>query len=67
MREHITQFIKQCPICQKLSSNKTAIVTKPFTMASYEPFKVISIDTVDRFPKVRNDNQYLIVIIDNCT
>ena len=52
---------------KKISPNKTAIVTKPFTMVSYEPFKVIRIDTVGRFPKDRNDNRYLIVIIDNCT
>ena len=48
MRRHTRQFIKQCPVCQKLNPIKVPIKCYPFTTAAYEPMACINIDTIQR-------------------
>src|SRR5690606_33504623 len=39
MRDHVKQYIKNCPICQKLDQRSVSITTIPFTLASNAPMK----------------------------
>jgi len=64
LREHVKQFIKQCPCCQKFSRIKTQIHTHPFTTASYQPMYRLNIDTINGLPVDDQGNRSLIVIID---
>jgi hypothetical protein len=66
MRAHVKQFIRQCPVCQKLSAIKVIITTKPFTTATYAPMERISIDSLGPLP-TSNGFVYVLVIIDNFT
>lgn len=62
-------FIAQCPVCQKLASMKTAIVTtKPFTVVgTYNPFEQISADSLGPMPQTEEGHEYILVVIDNFT
>lgn len=64
MREHVRQFIQQCPVCQKLSEQRREIKTHPFTTASYSPMDVLNIDTIGPVAKDSQNNEHIIVIID---
>jgi hypothetical protein len=66
MRAHVQQFIRQCPVCQKLSAIKVVITTKPFTTATYAPMERISLDSLGPLP-TSNGYVYVLVIIDNFT
>jgi hypothetical protein len=65
MRRDVKQFIQQCPCCQKLSTIKPIINTRPFTLASYSPFDRICVDTIGPLPTDENtQNEYILVIVD---
>jgi hypothetical protein len=66
LREHVKQFIKTCPVCQKLSAVKIIVQTTPFTTATYSPMERISIDSLGPLP-TSNGYVYVLVIIDNFT
>jgi hypothetical protein len=67
MREHVREFIRKCPFCQKTSQIKVPIHANPFTLAAYEPMKRLCIDTIGPLPPDEYDNRHIIVIIDSCT
>lgn len=59
----VTKFVKQCPLCQKLSERVHLMNTKPFVTSVSEPMALVAIDTL----KVSADkygNEYIITIID---
>ena len=60
MKQHIKQFIKQCPCCQKMNVLKTPIVAHPFTTSSYLPMERLNIDYIGPFP----DGKYILAILD---
>jgi hypothetical protein len=62
MRQHVQQFIRQCPLCQKLSAIKIAIKTKPFTTAALEPQEKLNIDSLGPLPESRGFIFILVVI-----
>ena len=64
MRAHIRQFIRQCPICQKLSYIKVPIQTHPFTVSSYAPMDKINIDYLGHFPTDPDGYRYIMVVVD---
>ena len=64
MKDEVTRYIKQCPICQKLSASKPKAVTEPFTRSTYEVMQSIAVDTVGPFLPDKSDNKYVVVIID---
>lgn len=64
MRKQVRQFIKQCPVCQKLSATKLALKVHPFTTAAYSPMDVLNIDTIGPVAKDLFGNEHIIVIID---
>ena len=49
MPAHVTQFIRQCPMCQKLSQVKPVVHIAAFTVSSLEPMVRRAIDTVGPF------------------
>ena len=59
LRQHVKQFIRLCPCCQKMALLKTPIVAHPFTVSSYWPMERLQMDYVGPFP----DGQYILVII----
>jgi hypothetical protein len=66
MRQHVTQFVRQCPCCQKMSTIKPLIHTKPFTLATYNPMERICIDAIGPINEEGQDefSNYILVIID---
>ena len=63
-REHVKQFIKKCPFCQKMSYLKTPVHTHPFTTAAYGPFQRINIDTIG--PLSMSDGGYCYILVVIC-
>jgi endogenous inhibitor of DNA gyrase (YacG/DUF329 family) len=60
MLQHVTKFVKECPLCQKISQMKPQIHTHPFTTSSYTPMECINVDFVGPYP----DGGYVLVLID---
>ena len=59
LRQHVKQFIRICPCCQKMSLLKTPIVAHPFTVSSYWPMERLQMDFIGPFP----DGGYILAII----
>lgn len=62
-REHVSRFVRQCPLCQKLSQIKLTVHAHPFTTASYEPMDRLNVDTVGPLPADSEGYCYILVII----
>lgn len=67
MREHVTQFVRDCPYCQKLSELKVAVQTHPFTLSTTTPMTDLQIDTIGPLPADKLGNCHIVVIVDRCT
>ena len=67
IRQYTSQFIKKCPLCQKLNTMKFPIQTEVFTTASYEPHQKLNIDTIGPLPPDADGNCYILVLIDTFT
>jgi len=66
-RQHVTRFVKQCPVCQKLSVLKPCIETRPFTLATYRKGQRYYVDTIGPLPATAKGNQFILVVIDAFT
>jgi len=74
LHEMVRIFVRDCPICQKLSYRRPIYVTRPFTTARYAPMLRLNVDAIGPFPKsnrewrLRKDNpdgyEYVLVIVD---
>jgi hypothetical protein len=65
MRRHVKRFINRCEVCQKLSFVRPLINTAPFTLADYDPFNRICVDTIGPLPTDNDTNdKYILVVID---
>ena len=64
MRHHVKRFIKECPCCQKMSFIKYPIQTRPYTLARYQPWECLNVDSIGALPMDDEGNKYIIVIID---
>jgi hypothetical protein len=64
MRQHVRQFIKQCPCCQKMSEIRVPVITRPFTSAAYHPMQKVSIDTIGPVKLDDAKNCHILVIVD---
>ena len=67
MRENVKQYIKNCPICQKLDQRAVAINATPFTLASRMPMRSLSVDSIGPLPIDEFGNVHILVIIDDFT
>ena len=63
-RQDVRTFIRHCPCCQKMARLKIPIHTRPFTIASYGLWDCVAMDAIGPFPISRENNKYLMVIID---
>jgi transposase InsO family protein len=63
-RQDVRTFIRHCPCCQKMARIKIPIHTRPFTIASYGLWDCVAMDAIGPFPASRDNNKYLMVIID---
>ena len=64
MREHVRRFIRDGPCCQKMSYLMIPIHTHPFTVASYEPFESLEMNTIGPLPEKEEVYKYILVVID---
>lgn len=64
MRGHVHMFVRDCPMCQKMSQIKHAVVAGHFTTASYQPMERLNIDHQGPFPQDSDGNTYILVVID---
>ena len=65
MREHVTQFVKRCPCCQKMSVLKYPIQYHGFVLATYEPMQRIAVDSIGPFENDQFGSTHVCVIIDS--
>ena len=64
MREDVKQFIRNCPLCQKMSYLKVPIVTQKFTTSTRFPMQRLNIDSIGPLPMDTAGNTHILVIID---
>ena len=62
-REMVTKFIRQCPVCQKLSQVATRVNTEPFTSSKMEPMDTVNIDSIGEVPEDEFGNKYILTVI----
>ena len=67
LEKDIREFIKFCPVCQKMSYLRPVIFSTPYTSSGTHPMRDLHIDTVGPFPKEVSGNMFIIVIIDSFT
>ena len=60
LRQHVKMYVRDCPLCQKLSLMKLQIHSHPFTTSTHTPMEALNIDYVGPYP----DGGYTLVIID---
>lgn len=60
MTKDIKDFVKSCPICQKIKSPKSPYIQRRFSSSTY-PFERILIDPVGPFPEDAKGNKYIYV------
>ena len=60
----IQQFVRECPICQKLQQTKPSPNTIPFTSSDYLPMRKLNVDTMGPFEADAQGHTYIIVVID---
>ena len=66
-REHVKKFVRECPLCQKMSCIRIPIHTNPFSTTTFEPHERINIDTIGPLPPDEDGNRHIIVIRDTFT
>jgi transposase InsO family protein len=64
MRGHVHMFVRDCPLCQKMSQIKPAVVAGRFTTASYQPMERLNIDHQGPFPPDLDGNTHIRAVID---
>jgi transposase InsO family protein len=67
LEKDVKEFIRFCPICQKMSYVRPIIFSTPYVSSGTSPMKELHIDTVGPFPKDISGSLHIIVIIDNFT
>lgn len=61
-------FVKKCGICQKLTTGSPEMAMRAKSIAVYEPFEEICLDTFGPLPQQADSkNRYVVVIIDTFT
>ena len=60
----VRTFVRQCPMCQKMSQLRIPIVTKPYVTASYNVMDRLNIDTIGPLPTAVGGEKYILTVID---
>lgn len=65
LRQSVYSYVRKCPTC---ASCKSSNLPQAGLMGSYRninfPFQLISVDLLGPYPRSRNGNQYLLVVVD---
>jgi hypothetical protein len=64
LKSKIHEYIKLCPLCQRLSEIKYPIHAHRFTSSSYAPMERIAIDAIGPLNPSANGDRFILVIID---
>ena len=64
MRHHVKKYIEECPVCQKVNTDRITTNTTPFTTATYEPMARINIDEIGPLVPDDDGNLHILVVID---
>jgi hypothetical protein len=64
MREHVREFIRTCPCCQKNNTLMDLIRMSHYTTHTYEPWYTINIDTIGPLQESSEGYKHILVIID---
>ena len=51
MRTHVKDYVRTCPLCQKMSYIKPSIITRPFTGATYARSERYYVDSIGPLPE----------------
>jgi hypothetical protein len=60
LRQKVKRFIRECPLCQKMSHLKIPIIAHPFSASTYSPMECLNMDFVGPFP----NKGYILCIVD---
>lgn len=63
----VRKFIRECPLCQKLSHKKNKVATLPFTLAKYNTMAQLFIDSIGPLKADKEGYQHILVVIDAFT
>jgi transposase InsO family protein len=67
LRRDVRLFIKQCPLCQKLSQVKPVVIAQPIHIGGeFKPFSRISVDTTD-VVETKDGYKFILGVVDNFT
>ena len=64
LRTDVTDFVRKCPCCQKMSQLRIPILTSPYTTATYNVMDRLNIDTICPLPMSSKGDRYIVCIID---
>ena len=64
LRRDVTDFVRKCPCCQKMSQLRIPILTSPYTTATYNVMDRLNIDTIGPLPMSSKGDRYIVCIID---
>ena len=64
IREHVRNFIRGCPCCQKMSYLRVPIIARRFTTTAPGPMEALNIDYLGPFPADAYGNMYVLTVID---
>ena len=67
LERDVKEFIRFCPVCQKMSYIRPVIYSQPFVSSGTHPMRELHIDTVGPFPLDNTGALHIVVIIDNFT
>jgi len=65
IRQDVTNFIRQCPCCQKMARLKMPIHTRPFTVSAYGIWDCLAMDTIGPLPQSPDGYKYILTVIDS--
>jgi transposase InsO family protein len=67
LKRDVRLFIKQCPLCQKLSQVKPVVIAQPIHIGGeFKPFSRISVDTTD-VVETKDGYKFVLGVLDNFT
>ncbi len=64
MTQDVQDFIRSCPVCQKVRLGQGSMAAALATTTVKEPFEVVAIDTVGPLPADAYGNMFIIAVID---
>jgi hypothetical protein len=64
LRNKVNHFVRNCPLCQRMSELKVPILAHRFVSSTFEPMQRLAIDAIGPLPPSDEGYKYILVIID---